>query len=219
MIAAALDVFLHLDAHLNAWAATLGPWLYAVLFAVVFCETGLVATPYLPGDSLLFAVGALAAREGSAISLPLLCVVLGAAAILGDSANYAAGFWAGPRVFSREDSRWLNRRHLLGAQEFYDKYGGKTIVLARFIPVIRTFAPFVAGIGRMNYSRFIVFNVAGGAAWTLAFLLGGYYFSGLPFVREKFHYVVLAIIAISFLPILLEFWKARRKNPKPIPPR
>jgi len=216
LLRAGCDVFLHLDAHLNQWAALLGPWLYGVLFLIVFCETGLVVTPYLPGDSLLFAVGALAAREGAPISLPWTWALLTAAAVLGDAVNYAAGRWAGPKVFSRADSRLLNRKHLDEAHRFYEKYGGKTIILARFVPFIRTFAPFVAGIGTMSYPRFAIYNVTGGAAWTAAFLLAGYKFAGLPVVKHHFHYVILAIIVISCIPPAAEFLRAR-KEPAPEP--
>ena len=205
----AIDVFLHLDQHLNAWAGDLGGWLYAVLFAVIFCETGLVVTPFLPGDSLLFAVGALASKPGSPIDLPLIAILLCAAAVLGDAVNYSIGYKLGPMVFSR-DSKLLNRNHLLRAQEFYEKYGGKTIVLARFVPIVRTFAPFVAGIGKMRYPRFAMYNIAGGVGWVLSFLLAGYFFAELPIVKDRFHYVILAIIAISLVPIAFEWWRARR---------
>ncbi len=208
----ALDVFLHLDAHLNVWAAILGPWLSGALFTIIFCETGLVVTPYLPGDSLLFAVGALASREGSPIHLPTIWALLTLAAILGDAANYAAGKWIGPKVFSRQDSWLLNRKHLEEAHRFYEKYGGKTIIFARFVPIVRTFAPFVAGIGTMGYARFAVYNVTGAAAWTTLFLGAGFQFADLPMVRNHFHYVILAIIVISCIPPVVEFLKARRRN-------
>jgi membrane-associated protein len=208
-LASAIDIFLHLDQHLNAWAGQLGAWLYAVLFLIVFCETGLVVTPFLPGDSLLFAVGALASKEGSPIDLPLVALLLCVAAILGDAVNYSIGYRLGPKVFSR-DTKLLNRSHLLRAQEFYERHGGKTIVLARFVPIIRTFAPFVAGIGKMRYARFAAYNVAGGIGWVLSFLLAGYFFADLPIVKDRFHYVILAIIAISLVPIAFEWWRARR---------
>lgn len=207
-----IDVFLHLDVHLNSWAGVLGPWLYVVLFLVIFCETGLVVAPYLPGDSLLFAVGALAAGEGSPINLPLMCFLLSGAAVLGDAVNYAVGKWAGPRIFSKEDSWLLNKKHLMEAHRFYEKYGGKTIVFARFIPIIRTFAPFVAGIGTMTYSHFAVFNVTGGIVWTVSFLAAGYQFAELPVVKHNFHFVILAIIIISFVPPVVEFIKAKRRK-------
>jgi membrane-associated protein len=205
----AIDVFLHLDQHLNAWAGDLGGWLYAVLFLVVFCETGLVVTPFLPGDSLLFAVGALASKPESPIDLTLVAILLCIAAILGDAVNYSIGYRLGPKVFSR-DTRLLNRNHLLRAQDFYERHGGKTIVLARFVPIIRTFAPFVAGIGKMRYPRFALYNVTGGVGWVLSFLIAGYFFAELPIVKERFHYVILAIIAISLVPIAVEWWRARR---------
>jgi membrane-associated protein len=213
-----VEVFLHLDDHLNAWAEQLGPWLYAVLFGIVFCETGLVVTPFLPGDSLLFAVGALASIEGSPIRLPLLLVLLSVAAIAGDSANYAIGLRLGPKVFRRTDSRFLNRNHLLRTQAFYEKHGGKTIVLARFVPIVRTFAPFVAGIGRMSYPRFAFFNVAGGIAWVTIFLFAGYLFGQTPVVQRNFQVVILGIIVVSVLPVLVEMVRARRAARVPPPP-
>ncbi len=206
------DVFLHLDVHLNAWAGTLGPWLYVVLFAVVFCETGLVVTPFLPGDSLLFAAGALASRAGSPINLWILIPVIFAAAVIGDSVNYEIGKWLGPKVFTRKDSWLLNQNHLHKAHAFYEKYGGKTIILARFIPIIRTFAPFVAGIGKMTYLHFISYNIIGAAAWVLLFIFGGYWFADLPLVQNHFHYVIVAIIVISVLPAIYEVWAERRKS-------
>lgn len=207
-----IDVVLHLDVHLNAWAAWMGIWLYVVVFAVVFCETGLVVTPFLPGDSLLFACGALAASEGSAINLFVLMPVIFAAAVLGDFCNYEIGKWLGPKVFTHETSWLLNKKHLEKAHAFYEKYGGKTIILARFIPVIRTFAPFVAGIGKMTYFHFASFNVIGALLWTVLFTLGGYLFADLPVVQNHFHYVVLAIIVLSCLPAVYEFWAAHRKK-------
>ena len=212
LIQQAIGIFLHLDANLNAWAGMLGLWLYAVLFLVIFCETGLVVTPFLPGDSLLFAVGALAATDNSPLSLPLLILLLFVAAVGGDAVNYAIGFRVGPRVFAGGGSRLLNREHLIRTQHFYERYGGKTIVLARFIPIIRTFAPFVAGIGSMLYLRFALFNVAGGAAWVFSFLLGGYFFGNVPVVKRNFHYVIVAIIAISILPPVIEYLRAQRSN-------
>ncbi len=207
-----VDIFLHLDVHLNAWAAWMGIWLYVVIFVVVFCETGLVVTPFLPGDSLLFACGALAAAEGSAIHLLWLVAVVFVAAVLGDFCNYEIGKWLGPKVFTKEDSLFLNKDHLNKAHAFYEKYGGKTIILARFIPIIRTFAPFVAGIGKMTYFHFASYNLIGALAWVLLFSLGGYYFADLPVVQQHFHYVVVAIIVISVLPAVYEFWAARKKQ-------
>ncbi len=212
LITQVIDIFLHLDVHLNAWAAWMGVWLYIVIFVVVFCETGLVVTPFLPGDSLLFACGALAAAEGSAINLWLLMPVIFVAAVLGDFCNYEIGKWLGPKVFTKQDSWLLNKDHLNKAHAFYEKYGGKTIILARFIPIIRTFAPFVAGIGKMSYFHFASYNLIGAALWVGLFTLGGYFFADLPVVQNHFHYVVVAIIVISVLPAVYEFWAARRKK-------
>ncbi len=206
----AFDIFRHLDQHLNDWAGVLGPLLYLVLFAVVFCETGLVVTPFLPGDSLLFAVGALCSIEGSPVSLPLMGGVLFVAAVLGDACNYAIGHYLGPMVFTSERSRWLNRRHLIRTQEFYARHGGKTIFLARFVPIIRTFAPFVAGIGRMPYRQFGLWNVSGAAVWVSGLVLAGYQFGQIPIVKRNFETVILAIVAISLLPLFVEYIRARR---------
>jgi membrane-associated protein len=211
-----VDGFLHLDTHLNDLAGTLGPWLYLLLFAIVFCETGLVVTPILPGDSLLFAVGALAASDGSPLSLTLLLILLLTAAIVGDAVNYLVGYYVGPRVFKSDRSRLLNKKHLLRTQEFYERHGGKTIILARFIPIIRTFAPFVAGIGKMEYRRFALFNITGAVAWVAAFLLGGYFLGSQ--VKAHFHYVIVAIIVISVLPVVWEFLRSRQRVvEEPIP--
>jgi membrane-associated protein len=205
-----LDYFLHLDVHLTQGAEVLGPWLYLLLFGILFCETGLVVTPFLPGDSLLFAVGALAAASGSTLSMPLLALLLPLAAIAGDAVNYWIGARLGPKVFRREDSRWLSKRHLERAQAFYERYGGKTIFLARFVPILRTFAPFVAGIGRMGYARFVLWNVAGGITWVYAMLFAGFFFGNIPVVKRNFHYVVLAIVVISLVPVAVEWLRARR---------
>ncbi|MCR5505004.1 MAG: DedA family protein [Elusimicrobiaceae bacterium] len=209
-----IDIFLHLDAHLNTLAATLGPWLYAVLFAVIFCETGLVVTPFLPGDSLIFAVGALASIKGSVINLPLIWVLLICAAILGDAVNYTIGKFIGPKVFTKDTGKLLNKKHLLAAHAFYEKYGGKTIILARFIPIIRTFAPFVAGIGKMSYLHFALYNVIGAVLWVSTFCLGGYFFGSTEVVQKHFHYIIVAIIIISVLPAVFEYIKAKRENKK-----
>jgi membrane-associated protein len=207
------DLFFHLDTNLNMWAGMLGGWLYLVLFVILFCETGLVVTPFLPGDSLLFAVGALASIDNSPLSLPLLLGLLVVAAVLGDAVNYAIGNRVGPAVFSREDSRWLNKRHLIRTHEFYEKYGGQTIIIARFMPIIRTFAPFVAGIGQMGYARFAMFNVVGGVAWVSLFLMAGHLFGNVPFVKHNFHYVILAIVVLSMLPPVVEYLRQRRARP------
>lgn len=199
---------------LNDLTTYLGPGLYIVIFAVIFAETGLVVTPFLPGDSLLFAVGAVAASPGSPVNLPMMALLLIVAAVLGDAVNYAAGYWIGPKVFTSEKSRLLNRKHLLRAQEFYDKYGGKTIILARFVPIVRTFAPFVAGIGRMNYWRFALYNITGAAVWISLFLIAGYQFGSNKIVQKQFHLVVLAIIFVSILPALWEIARARIASKK-----
>ena len=205
-----LDLFLHLDQHVNEWAGVLGPWLYLVLFLVVFCETGLVVTPFLPGDSLLFAVGALCSIEGSPVSLPLLAFLLITAAVLGDAVNYAIGNYLGPMVFSSDRARLLNRRHLQRTHEFYERHGGKTIFLARFVPIVRTFAPFVAGIGSMSYRYFAAYNVSGAITWVLSFLFAGFWFGQIPTVKRNFHIVILAIIVISVMPMVFEYLRARR---------
>jgi membrane-associated protein len=207
-ISNAIDVFLHLDQHLVAGAELLGSWLYVALFLIIFCETGLVVTPFLPGDSLLFAVGALISLPGSPLGLVETLVLLSVAGVLGDAVNYAIGYRVGPRVFVT-DSWLLNRDHLLKAQRFYEKHGGKTIFLARFMPIIRTFAPFVAGIGKMAYSRFAMFNVSGGITWVSAFILGGYLFGEVPVVKRNFHIVIVAIIILSLLPPVIEYLRSR----------
>jgi membrane-associated protein len=212
-IASLIDILLHLDRHLNVWAGTLGPWLYVVLFLVLFCETGLVVTPFLPGDSLLFAVGALASIDGSPLSLPLLLLVLVSAAVLGDAANYAIGHYVGPKVFSSPRSRLLNPRHIQRTHEFYARHGGKTIFLARFVPIVRTFAPFIAGIGDMSYPRFAMWNVTGGIVWVFGLTLAGYFFGRMPIVQQNFETVILAIIFISILPLVIEWLRARRASP------
>lgn len=206
-----VDIMLHLDRYLNGWAADLGPWTYVLLFAIVFCETGLVVTPFLPGDSLLFAVGALSATEGSPIDPVFVSVLLIVAAILGDAVNYTIGRKIGPRVF-KEGSRFFKREHLARTHAFYEKHGGKTIILARFIPIVRTFAPFVAGIGQMTYARFALYNVVGAIVWVVMFVWAGWYFGGLPVVKENFHYVILAIIVLSMVPPVIEWWRARRES-------
>jgi len=205
------DLFVHLDVHLAAMAQTLGPWLYVLLFAVIFCETGLVVTPILPGDSLLFAAGALAALDGSPLNVWLLGLLLFVAAVLGDASNYAIGKRMGPKVFAAEDSWLLNKKHLEHARAFYEKHGGKTIILARFIPIVRTFAPFVAGIGRMPYRRFGMFNVVGAFIWVWPFLLAGFWMGNQPVVKDNFHIIVVAIVIISVIPGVVEFIRAKRQ--------
>lgn len=208
-----IHTLLHLSPEaMNDLAHSVGPGLYVILFAIVFAETGLVALPFLPGDSLLFAVGAVAASTGSPISLPIVALLLIVAAITGDAVNYAIGYRVGPRVFYREDSWLLNKKHLLEAQRFYENYGGKTIIIARFVPIVRTFAPFVAGIGKMNYFRFALFNVTGGVAWVLMFLLSGWWFGGREVIQKNFKLVIVAIIVISVLPAVIEFLRNRRRK-------
>ena len=211
-----IDLVRHLDRHLADLSAGLGHWLYLILFAVVFCETGLIITPFLPGDSLLFAVGALVANENSQLNLSLMFVLLTGAAILGDAVNYAIGRTLGPKVFHSDTSRLLNRKHLLKAQAFYDRHGGKAIFLARFLPIVRTFAPFVAGVGRMNRFRFWMFNASGGVCWVGLFLFGGYLFGNLAIVKEYFPLVILGIIVVSLLPVIYEWYRARKCTPSEV---
>ncbi|HEY2409870.1 MAG TPA: DedA family protein [Polyangiaceae bacterium] len=204
-----LDIVLHLDAHLVEWSHSLGMSLYALLFAIIFCETGLVVTPFLPGDSLLFAVGALCAMGG--MNLYLITPLLLAAAVLGDATNYAIGVQVGPRVFTSQTSKLLNREHLLRTQAFYERYGGKAIIIARFIPIIRTFAPFVAGIGKMSYRRFFSFNIVGALAWVLLLVPMGYWFNSIEWVRKHFQTVIVAIIFLSILPAVIEYLRERAR--------
>lgn len=205
-----VDLFLHLDQHLSEMISQYGVWTHLILFLIVFCETGLVITPFLPGDSLLFAAGTFAAL--GALDLWLVIVLLIAAAIIGDTVNYWIGAYIGPRAF-RGDIRFLRKEYLDRTHAFYEKHGGKTIILARFVPIIRTFAPFVAGVGAMNYPKFITYNVVGAVLWVGMFVVGGYLFGNIPVVRENFTIVILAIIAISVLPIAIEALRARRSRP------
>lgn len=204
------DFFLHLDQHLSQIISQYGTWTHLILFLIVFCETGLVVTPFLPGDSLLFAAGAFAAL--GALDLWLVVILLIVAAIVGDSVNYWVGAYIGPRAF-RGDIRFLRKEYLDRTHAFYEKHGGKTIILARFVPIIRTFAPFVAGVGAMSYPKFITYNVVGAVLWVGLFVLGGYFFGNIPVVRDNFTVVILAIIAISVLPIAVEALRARRSRP------
>lgn len=184
--------------------------LYVILFIIIFCETGLVILPFLPGDSLLFAIGAMGARDID-ISLPVVSVLLIIASVLGDAVNYAIGARLGPAVFTREDSKLLNKKHLQKAHEFYEKYGGKAIILARFVPVVRTFAPFVAGIGKMSYFKFALYNVIGGIAWVVLCISAGYFFGKREFVQKHFELVLVAVVVISVLPMVIEFIKHKRQ--------
>jgi membrane-associated protein len=205
-----MDLFLHLDQHLNRIVSDYGVWTHLILFAIVFAETGLVVTPFLPGDSLLFAAGALASL--GSLDLWLLVVLLIGAAILGDTVNYWVGAWIGPRAFSGK-VKFLRTDYLERTHAFYEKHGGKTIILARFVPIIRTFAPFVAGVGAMSYGKFITYNVVGAVLWVGLFVPLGYFFGNMPTVKENFSLVILAIIALSVLPIALEAIRARRSRP------
>lgn len=202
----AVDMFLHVDQHLLEFATAYGVWIYALLFLIVFLETGVVVTPFLPGDSLLFATGALAAA--GVVDVVGILSLLTAAAIIGDNTNYFIGRAVGPRVFT-EHSRWLKREHLLRTQRFYEKHGGKTVVLARFVPIVRTFAPFVAGVGRMYYPRFLAFDVGGGIFWVWSFGLLGYFFGNQPIIKQNFGLAIVGVIVISLLPLFVEIWRAR----------
>jgi membrane-associated protein len=207
-----IDLFLHLDKYLGELVRTYGFSTHFILFAIIFCETGLVVTPFLPGDSLLFAAGALAAQFPDALNIALLFIMLSVAAIAGDSVNYAIGSSIGMRVFDWKVP-FLKREYIDRTHEFYEKYGGKTIILARFVPIVRTFAPFVAGVGQMSYRKFFMYNVIGGIAWVALFLLAGYMFGGIPFVQQNFELVALAIVLVSVIPMVFEYLKARRATP------
>lgn len=201
---------LHIDVHLREIVANYGLWTYAVLFVIVFAETGFVVTPFLPGDSLLFAAGALCAPAESQLDVHLVALVLFIAAVLGDTVNYWIGSRLGPKVFTREDSFLLRRKHLDRAHAFFEKYGGRAIILARFVPFVRTFVPFVAGVGSMTYRRFLAYNVIGGFVWIYFFTYAGYFFGTRPFVQKNFKLVIVAIIVLSLVPIVVEFIRARR---------
>lgn len=205
-----IDLFLNLDKHLNTVIQSFGTWTYFILFLIIFCETGLVVTPILPGDSLLFASGALAAS--SSLEVGWLFVLLSIAAVAGDTANYWIGYFVGPKVFHGKNVRFLKREYLERTHTFYEKYGGETIIIARFIPIIRTFAPFVAGIGSMTYWRFISYNILGGIAWIAIFVFGGYYFGNLPVVRDNFSLVIVAIVIISVMPGVIKFMQERTRK-------
>lgn len=205
----AVDFVLHLDRHLDGLVTQFGPWLYVILFLIVFCETGLVVTPILPGDSLLFAVGALTAREGG-LNFWIVLVTLGLAAILGDTVNYWVGYFLGDKVQKRFP-RLVKAEYLERTHNFYERYGGKTIIIARFVPIVRTFAPFVAGVGRMTYARFMMFNVTGALLWIGLLVPAGHFFGNLQIVRKNFSLVVMAIIVLSILPGVFEFWRERKR--------
>ena len=205
-----IDLFLHLDTHLQTVIQNYGTWTYVILFLIIFCETGLVVTPILPGDSLLFAAGAFAAT--GSLDLVWLLIFLTVAAVLGDAINYAIGHFMGPKVFSQPDSRFLKREYLDRTHQFYEKYGGKTIIIARFVPIVRTFAPFVAGVGSMTYATFASYNVIGGLLWVSVCVLAGYAFGNIPVVQENFTLVILGIIFVSILPGIIEFLRQRQQT-------
>lgn len=204
-----VDFILHIDEHLTTIIARYGLWTYAILFAIIFVETGLVVMPFLPGDSLLFAAGAFASK--GALNPLVLTVLLSIAAVIGDTVNYWVGRYFGPRVFT-ENRRFLNKRHLDRAQEFYNRHGGKAIVFARFVPIVRTFAPFVAGVGAMNYPKFLFYNVTGGVVWITLFVWAGYFFGNIPAVEKNFELVIFAIIGLSVVPMVIEYWKERKRS-------
>jgi membrane-associated protein len=203
-----IDIFLHLDTHLMVITQTYGAWTYGILFLIVFCETGLVVTPFLPGDSLLFATGTLAAL--GAFHPALIIILLITAAVLGNTTNYFVGYKIGARLLANENSRIFKKSYIAKTHEFYEKYGGKTIMMAQFVPIVRTFAPFMAGVGKMSYFHFAAYNVSGAIVWVTVCTLAGYFFGNIPFVRNNFSVVVLAIITISLLPAIIEYIKHRR---------
>ncbi len=205
-----LEYFLHLDRHLADVVAAYGGWVYAIMFLIVFAETGFVVTPFLPGDSLLFAAGVIARSGG--LNPHAIFILLAAAAILGDTINYSIGKYIGPKVFKKQKSLFFNPAHLDRAHRFYEKYGGKTIVIARFVPIIRTFAPFVAGIGKMTYARFVTYNIAGGVLWVALLTYSGYAFANLEVVKKNFSLVIGAIIVISVMPAVIEFIRGWREK-------
>ncbi|KAB7677677.1 DedA family protein [Plesiomonas shigelloides] len=204
------DFILHIDVHLAAMVATYGIWIYAILFLIVFCETGLVVTPFLPGDSLLFVAGTLAAT--GQMNPHTLVALLIVAAILGDAVNYSIGRLFGQRLFSNPQSRIFRQAYLDRTHAFYERHGGKTIILARFVPIVRTFAPFVAGMGKMSYRHFALFNVTGGIVWVTAFVYAGYWFGNMPVVKQNLELLILGIIFVSVLPGLIEYWRQRRRK-------
>lgn len=207
-----IDFVLHIDTHLAEIIRAYGTWTYGILFAIIFAETGFVVTPFLPGDSLLFAAGAFCAKPETGLNVHLTALLLFVAAVIGDTVNYWIGHKIGPAVFHREDSVFLRRKHLDRAHAFFEKYGGRAIILARFVPIVRTFVPFVAGVGSMTYRKFIAYNVIGGFVWIYFFVYAGFMFGNQPFVQKNFKLVILAIIVLSILPIAYEFWRAWREK-------
>jgi membrane-associated protein len=211
-VTALIYSLLSLDQTLAHFAADYGPWLYLLLFLIIFAETGLVVFPFLPGDSILFIAGTVAASAG--LDIHVLVVVLAAAAILGDTLNYSIGHYIGPRVYDKPDSRWFKQEHLRRTQAFYDRYGGFTIIVARFVPIIRTFAPFLAGVAGMSYRRFLAFNVIGGVAWIASLCYAGYLFGNIPWVKDNLEKIVLGIIVVSLIPVVTTYMKERRAQKK-----
>lgn len=214
LIRSLIDFILHIDRHLVEIVSEYKTWTYLILFIIIFAETGFVVTPFLPGDSLLFAAGAIIANPDSNLNIVLMCLLLIVAAVLGDFVNYHIGKYIGPRAFSGK-IRFLKKEYLDRTQLFYEKYGGKTIIYARFVPIVRTFAPFVAGIGTMSYPRFASFNVVGAVLWVCSFMLIGYFFGGLPVIKENFTYVIFIIILISLLPPVIEMFRNRARSREP----
>jgi membrane-associated protein len=202
-----INIFLHLDKYLSTVIQGYGYWTYLILFLIIFCETGLVVIPFLPGDSLIFAAGAFAAKGD--MKLSILFVILCIAAVAGDTVNYEIGHYIGPKIFKKDNIKFLNKEHLERTHKFYEKYGGKTIIFARFIPIIRTFAPFVAGIGSMGYRKFISYNVIGGISWICLFLFGGYLFGDMEIIKNNFTIVIYAIVIISVMPAVIEYFRQK----------
>ena len=202
-----LDIILHLDVHLVAWVEAYGVWIYAILFAIIFSETGFVVTPFLPGDSLLFVAGAIAAT--GAMNVHLLAALLIAAAILGNSVNYAIGRWLGKTFFRDRGSKWLNPAHLDKAHAFYERHGGKAIVISRFLPIVRTYVPFVAGLGGMHAARYTAYNVAGGVLWVASLCYAGYFFGNIPWVKKNLTLIIVGIILVSVVPVAWAWLKSR----------
>ena len=209
-----LDFILHIDKHLVALTAQYGLWVYAILFLIIFCETGLVVTPFLPGDSLLFASGAVVASSQGSLNIHIILLILLTAAIVGDAVNFMIGKYFGEKLFSNPNSKIFKQEYLSKTHAFYEKYGGKTIILARFVPIVRTFAPFVAGMGNMHYGRFLRYNIIGALAWVLSLTYLGYIFGNLPFVKDNFGKVVIGIIVVSVLPMIVEFVRTKRSHMK-----
>ena len=208
-----IDIILHLNVYLATLTASWGIWTYVILILVIFCETGLVVTPFLPGDSLLFAAGAIAALPNANLDVSILCVGLSIAAIVGDALNYKIGKQLGKKVFDPHRFRWIKQEHLRKTHEFYERHGGKTIIFARFVPIVRTFAPFVAGVSEMSYKKFATYNIVGGVVWVVSLTCAGYFFGNIPSIQRNFHLVIFGIIGVSFMPVIVElFFNLRRKN-------